>query len=820
MRRESKTLLVTAALILPLALTACKKADIMASTTSAPAVSVTAADYEAANKLLESNTKGLVKNQGVDPHWLGTTGKFWYQRETATGSEYVVVDSSGVKTPAFDHSAVATALTAALASEVSAENLGLSSTSMADDLSRLKGIAGGKQVNCDLTAYSCSASDITPPAPGLLPSPGGKWAATTRDDNLILIDLASGEERQLTTDGAPYYSYGKLPDSALITVQIAKTGMKLPPFSSTFSPDERFLIVHRVDERAADVNPFVEWVPTDGSLRPKVYNVRSQFTGDRNVVNSDLFVFDTNTGKQVKIEKPAGYDAATLDGSILGWSLKRNQAFMTLQTHGSKKMALVRIDLNTGKSTVVIEESGETRVTPNSYIYNAPNIRILNDGDEVIWFSDRGGFGHLYLYDAQTGKQKARITGGNWLVQDIHQIDEARREVYFTAGGREAGRDPYLRHLYKAPFDGGEVTLLTDVNADHHFAPEPVPMFAMLFGIVPGENPIQPAHGILIDTYSTVDQPPVTVLRSTEDGSVVAELETADASALYAAGYKAPVRKAIKAADGVTDVWSVYYAPQKELPNGKHPVVDAVYGGPQVIVAPRNFIEAYSGSNPLMKSALTKLGFGVVVTDGRGTPLRSNEFRDAGYTEFTQVGIDDHIAAIKQWAVENPELDTSRVGIHGWSWGGTFTAQAMLSRPEFYDVGLTGAGVYDYAALYPGFENMTGVPVYKDGSIYRSSPDEKPANWDKLDITAMAENLQGKMMIIYGDMDENVPPSQAFRLVDALVKANKPYDLLHLPNQTHSSALLNPFTIQRHLDYYVEHLLGMEPPAGYSINLK
>jgi dipeptidyl aminopeptidase/acylaminoacyl peptidase len=304
------------------------------------------------------------------------------------------------------------------------------------------------------------------------------------------------------------------------------------------------------------------------------------------------------------------------------------------------------------------------------------------------------------------------------------------------------------------------------------------------------------------------------------DGHVITELEVADASRLYAKGWKAPVRKAVKAADDITDIYTVYYAPGKTLPGGKHPVIDAAYGGPQVIVAPRNFIEAYSNTLPLGQSALARLGFAVVTIDGRGTPLRSNSFRDKGFPEFTQVGIDDHIAAIKNLAKENFEMDINRVGVFGWSWGGTFSAQAILSRSEFYKVAVSGAGVYDYAGMMRGvqsIDNYIGVPVYSNGSNYRTSVRDRPLNWDKLDITRMAGGLEGQLLLIYGDMDENVPQNQTFQLINSLMKANKPYDLLYLPNRNHNSGQ-EGYVIQRKMDYFVEHLLEVTSPRDVTIS--
>jgi dipeptidyl aminopeptidase/acylaminoacyl peptidase len=278
------------------------------------------------------------------------------------------------------------------------------------------------------------------------------------------------------------------------------------------------------------------------------------------------------------------------------------------------------------------------------------------------------------------------------------------------------------------------------------------------------------------------------------------------------------VRERVKAADGTTDLYAVYYAPLRRLAGSKHPVIDAAYGGPQVVVAPKNFIEAYYASVPHGESGLARLGFAMITVDGRGTPGRSNAFRDAGYPEFTQVGVDDHIAAIRQMAVRHPEMDLDRVGVYGWSWGGTFAAQAILSRPEFYKVAVSGAGVYDYAAGYLGYETFAGIPEYADGSMFRTRPDESPANWKKLDITAMAGNLKGRLLIIYGDLDENVPPNHAFRLIARLVEANKPHDIVYLPGRTHAGQT-ESYTIRRTWDYFIEHLLGETPIPNIKIRL-
>ena len=785
---------------------------------------LTAADYTAAAALLEGNVAGLVKNARVEPHWLGDTGRFWYPRDTKAGHEYVVFDAAnGEKSRAFDHDAVAAAISEALELEdpVDATSLALRKLTLAEDLSSLEAALGvgaeAQRVTCTLQPVSCTPAPADAAPADRLVSPDGRTAVVARDDNLHAIDVETGDERPLTTDGSPGLSWGKWPDTTLITIPRRKTDWPLPPYMTAWSPDSRTLIAARVDERRLPAMPFVEWVPTDGSRRPVVHNLHMPIAGDTDTLEIEFFAIDVETGTSVPIALPEGHQVnGLLDAGVLGWSTARGQAFIVVATPTAQAVALLRVDLATGDAVPVIEETSAVRLETNTLMYNRPNIRLLGDGDEVVWYSDASGWGHLYLHDAQSGDRKGAITSGDWAVFDIHALDEEAREIYFTAGGREADRDPYYRHLYRASLDGSDPVLLTDNDADHMIPADPIPLFTVLYGTAPGEPLVRPDLDLFIDTWSTVDQPPVSVLRSTRDGSIVAELERADASALYAAGWQAPVRQLVKAADGETDIATVYYAPARALPGGKHPVVDSAYGGPQVYVAPRNFMEAHMGRNPIGESALQRLGFAVAVTDGRGTPARGNAFRNAGYTEFTQVGIDDHIAAIRQLAEQHPEIDLERAGIYGWSWGGTFAAQAILSRPAFYDVSVSGAGVYDYAAIYPGFETMTGAPVYEDGSTKRTAPDAYPANWAPLDITALADNLDGHVLLVYGDLDENVPPVQVFRLIDALVAANKPYDLLAMPNRTHGAAG-EGYVIQRTWDYFVTHLHGMEPPRDVTV---
>jgi len=784
----------------------------------------TEADYAAANALLASNIQGLVRNESVDPHWIGSSGRFWYQREGKKGPEFVVVTPKGMRSPAFDHAKLAQALSQTLRAPAVAGGLPpMTDALLNSDLSRLTARVDKKSVDCDLRQMRCQVLATSEPDPSLLPSPDGKWVAFTRANNLFVRSLAGGEVRQLTTDGAPYYSWGKLPDDMLVTIALKKAGIASQPYETYWSLDGRYLIAPRVDERKVAAYPYVEWVPTDGSRRPTLYPVRETFVGDRNTKKIDFFLFNLSTGRRTPISLPPHYHLDYFNGLVVGWSRSRGQVFLTAETQGTRSVGIFRLDLRTGSLHTVLVESSDTRVQTNTLEYSSPNVRLVDDGAELIWYSDRTGWGQLYLYDAQTGRLENAITGGPGNVEDIVAVDEARREIYFTMTGHEPGRDPYYRFLYRARLDGrGGMHLLTRADADHEFEPGACATLARLARIPPPMPLVNPSAGVFIDTWSTVSQPPISALRSTRNGHLIATLERADASRLYVIGWRPPERERVLAADGKTALYADYWAPYQMKSGTQYPAIDAAYGGPQVVVTPRNFVEAHGSNGPfsLGQAALARLGFAVVTVDGRGTPMRSRAFRDAGYIEFTQVGIDDHIAAIRELALKHPEMDIHSVGIQGWSWGGTFAAQAILSRPQFYKVAVSGAGVYDYSAMYyNAFDNMIGPPRYANGSVYRSAPADVPLNWRKVEVVTMADRLEGHLLLIAGDLDENVPSAQAFRLIDALTRANKPYDFVFLPNRNHGSGAADGYTIERTWDYFIQYLRGAPPVWDYKVRV-
>jgi dipeptidyl-peptidase 4 len=654
------------------------------------------------------------------------------------------------------------------------------------------------------STYVPEAATGAPPdlqsSPGLL-SPDRTHAVFARDSDLWLRDIASGRETRLTKDGAPYFAYGKLPDGSLATLPALRHPAPAEPSNVEWLADNRTIVGVRIDERAVENYPFVESVPQDGSFRPKLYQLRLPFPGDAGQLSTESFIIDTASGAKHVVQFPKAWSPTALafDASADGRTL-----FSAVVSDDQHADALYAVDLASGAARMIASESSPTGVPGNfnAIAYVPPNLRILGGGREAIFFSQADGWGHLYLYDVATGTLKRQITSGPWLVRDLIRVDEKKRLVYFTATGKEGG-DPYLRRFYVASLDGGAPKLLTPEVADHD---------------ITDDGQMSPDGQSFIDTYSTIDTPPVTVLRATEDGHVIAKLEVGDASAAIAAGWRAPVRVSMKAADGKTDLWGVVYFPPGFDKRRKYPVIDAFYGGPQIYNAPTQFAHAVSESlNPVLRSSLAQLGFIVLTMDGRGTPGRSDAFHAVGYGDFADPQIEDHIAGIKQLAARFGGFDLDRVGVYGHSFGGYVSAHAILSHPEFYKVAVSSAGPHDYEGFYRVMDGYLGPPDYGNGSQLRPTPSTPATNYARIDNTTLAPNLRGHLMLVYGDMDENALPSVTLQLADALIKANKSFDLLYLPNRTHGYFRTDPYYTRRNWDYFVEHLLGAMPPENYAI---
>ena len=397
---------------------------------------------------------------------------------------------------------------------------------------------------------------------------------------------------------------------------------------------------------------------------------------------------------------------------------------------------------------------------------------VVDDGNELLWISEQDGWAHLYLYDGRTGEKKRQITSGSWIVREIRYVDEENRVVYFTAAGKETGRDPYYRHLYRVNMDGSGLELLTPEDAEH-------------------EIRFSPTGQYFIDSYSRVDLPPVAVLRS-NDGRLITKLQEADIAELSAMGWRFPERFKAKARDGITDIYGVIYRPSHFSPDKLYPIIEGNYSGPQTIRTPKSFLAGTFSQD----QALAELGFIVVTIDGLGSAYRSKAFSDFSFKNLGDGGFPDHITAFKQLADRYPYMDLSRVGIYGASAGGYGAARAILAHPDFYQVSVAWAGNYDHRTDKSSWnERYMGIEVGE--------------HYEEQSCCHLARNLKGRLLMMHGDMDENVHPSSLIQLVEALIKANKDFDMLIIPNATHGHG--NSPCSKEKMGLFRRTSLGLEP---------
>ncbi|WP_282294966.1 DPP IV N-terminal domain-containing protein [Stenotrophomonas sp. PS02289] len=718
-------------------------------------------DYARAERVLDANLRGKVANAAVRPNWL-PDGRFWYPREDASGhGEVVLVD------PAL----------------------------------------GSRHVVADGAALQASVPIASPQE---LLSPDGRHRLSVRDNNLW---LATGSDlpTPLTHDGEASYGYGVLPDFALRGIPRRDGRLKPAPFAVSWSPDSRRVFGVRYDERRVLAYPYLATAPTD-SFRPVVHEVKLGLLGDAEQVRDGWFFVDVDSGRTRHVAVPEGWNTLT-EAGVLGWSEGGDHVYIAIVRHDRPaRIRLLEINARSGEVRTVLEESSTTRVQLNTYTYGRAAVRILPGRKQAVWYSARDGWGHLYLVDLRDGRTLRQLTRGAWGVRDVVGVDADEQQLVFTAGGREPG-DPYQRRLYRVALDAGEPVLLSPEVADHA-------VDAGASSLLGGRDPqlLSPSGAHVIDCWSTLVQAPVCALRSTVDGRVVLELERADDSAVRAAGWQPPRRERLLAADGVTPVYATLYLPPGYNDNGRFPVIDAMYGGPHVTNAPVAFVDATATMNPVARSSLAQLGFAVVSIDARGTPGRSKAFHDVSFLTAADDQLDDHVTAIQQLAQRYPGLDLDRVGIYGHSFGGYSAARALLRHPDFYKVGVASAGSHSFQGMYGGGIHgmdrlVGGAPVYADGSAQRPADDAIPALFRPLDNGALAHQLRGKLMLVYGDLDENAMPALTLQLARALNAANKDYDLLYLANQDHELFRNDRYYMRRMWDYFVTHLMGETPPA-------
>jgi dipeptidyl-peptidase-4 len=748
--------------------------------------------YVRAERLLPWNASKLVFGLDIEPHWIDGGKAFWYRADRRTGTELVRVDAATLaKSPAFDHARLAAALSAATGIPFAPERLPFQTFAYTDDGAAIEVIIEQERWTVRLADYACAKGEPAPEAPKeVVRSPDGTLEAFVRDHNLFLRTVATGVERQLTKDGAAQNGYG-----ASLASPLAGAGLEDPaPSAVVWSPDGGHLVSCRIDERDALKFHLVQSIPPDGGVRPVLHTYAYPLPGDTAVPLAEIWCFDVKTGKGVKAQTEPWqmlYYGSALWENAIWWSGDASRLYLLRRDRGYLSYRLIAVETATGAARDLIVETFGHGIDPYLY-WAAVNVRVISGGAETVWYAFRDGWGHLYLYDTERGAQLRQLTAGAYNVAEISHIDEQNRLLYFRALGKEAGWDPYFSALYRVSLDGGEPELLTPEPSDH----------AIVFA---------PNGKWFLDTYSRVDLAPVTLLRAA-DGKRTLELERADIDAFLATGVPLPERFVAKARDGVTDVYGVILRPSGFDPARNYPVIDSIYAGPQRNQAPAGFAgytaheagkHGVGGRWYWQGQALAELGFIVVMVDGMGMPGRSKAFHDVTYLDIGDGGLPDHISALRQLADRYPAFDLTRVGIYGHSAGGYASAHAILTYPDFFHVAVSSAGNHDHRLDKATWvERYMGVEV---GDHYRRQANQ-----------TLAANLKGKLLLIHGELDENVHPASTLVLVDALIKENKEFDLLIVPNRPHALDD-QPYFVRRRWDYFVRHLLRAEPPAGYKI---
>ena len=736
---------------------------------------LSADDYARAERFLGANTSPLVYGGTVRPTWTDD-GRFWYANSVPGGTEFVMVDpASGEKGRAFDHERIGQALVGPLGASYAALELPITGMTFLGREVRFD-VPGQGLVLCDLEEYNCATA--TDPLGAVtrneVASPDGSQAAFIRDHNLWVRDRMEGTETQLTTDGFEGFGYG--------TNNAGWVRRDRPVLK--WSPDSRKIASFRHDARGVGMM----YLATTKVGHPELDAWPYPMPEDTVIFRVHRIVLD--------LDRPAGDYMVRLDmepdqhrstcsdhiecGGQLGdleWSADSDR-FVFVSTSRDHKVETVRMaDARTGEVRDIFEEVEET------FYESQSGWRYLSGTEEILWFSQRDNWGNLFLYDAETGAVKRKVTDGDWNVLDIRELDQDARTVTFMGSEREPG-DPYFQYMYRVGLDGGGVTLLTPDSAHHTVS-------------------LSPDGAYLVDSYSTPVTPPVHVLRDQEGGELMT-LERADVSRLEASGWEPPMPFSVKARDGDTDLYGLLFRPLDFDPSASYPVVNYLYPGPQSgSVGSRSFRASHRDLQ-----AIAELGFVVIELDAMGTPGRSKAFHEAYYGNMGDNGLPDQMGGIQQLAGRYSWIDAERVGIFGHSGGGFAAADAIMRYPDFYQVAVSQAGNHDNRNYEDDWgEKWQGLlEVYPDGST----------NYDNQANQLLADNLRGKLLIAHGTMDTNVPPSNTMLVVNALIEANKDFDLLMLPNRGHGFGN-EPYMMRRRWDYFVRHLMGAEPPQGYEI---
>ena len=814
----------------------------------------TLSDYERALGLSEAIADKVFK-QRVSPHWFADNTKFWYRNDLAGGArEFVLVDAErGRRGPAFDHARLAAALAEATGGQIASNKLEIDKLEFNETESELTFSSQGKRWKCDLRNYEIQIvsgkEQLTSSLPAraeLRPSTrtgeetsitfinrtdaavevywidadgqrrqyatipaGGEhrqhtfaghvWLVAQKDGNKTSVFVATEDAAEAVIDAEslrdtpdrPKSGRGSRPRrsespdgkwSAFIRnynlyvrnieadteVALSDDGTEEDAYEERFywSPDSQKLAGLHTKKGYDRQIHLIESSPQD-QLQPKLHTLSYRKPGD-DIPIARPQLFDVAKGQHIAVSHELCANPWGI--SEIRWAPDSSRFTFLYNQRGHQVLRIVSVDAGTGNVRVIVDEQSKTFIDYAGKQFS----HYLGETNEIIWMSERDGWNHLYLYDSQTGCVKNQITKGPWVVRRVERVDEQNRHIWFEAGGIRPDQDPYYIHLCRVNFDGSGLVVLTEGDGTHKVE-------------------FSPDRRFFLDQWSRVDRPPVTELRDAVQGKLICELESADWDALLKTGWRPPDRFTAKGRDGETDIHGIIIRPGNFDPARKYPVIEKIYAGPQGAFVPKSFgLQA-------REHALAELGFIVVQIDGMGTSYRSKAFHDVCWKKLGDSGFPDRILWMKAAAKKYPEMDISRVGIYGGSAGGQSALRALLAHGDFYKVAAADCGCHDnHMDKIWWNELWMGWPV---GPEY-----EEQSN------VTQAHRLQGKLLLTVAELDRNVDPASTMQVVNALIKADKDFDMLIVPGAGHGVGE-TPYANRRRMDFFVRHLLGVEPPS-------
>lgn len=768
MKRLSALAVLLMSSAAPLAVAPVFAPPAVAGTEAAAPARMPAAVYARAEAVLPQHVDEMIFGLSVRPQWIGDGADFWFEQRTAEGRNYVRVDPASKQTrPLFDHDALAAALVRTSGKSLPRKDLRLRDLKVDAKTGDLTFAHDGR--NWRYTPATNALEAATVAADKGVVSPDGRWRAVVRDGDLIILSTADGAERRLTQDGdaSPYAS-------PLINLKDMVAQSTPQPTTSPgvqWSPDSRFIATYRINRDHARGLAVVQSSPKEGGP-PRAFDYLYPLTGDTETPMVEGVFFEVESGRRIPMATPAR-PVLYYGGPDYEWSADSRAVFERAPTRGYGALQLVRIEAATGEARLLTEDKSDTYVDFYGHFWSYDD-----KADTHYWTADPDGFAHVYAIDAKTGARR-QITSGDWRARSVAGEDHQARRLLIVGSGREAGRDPYLRHLYSVPAQGGRSRLLTPEAMDHDVS-------------------VSPDGRYFVDNMSTIDQPTRSVLRRGSDGGVVMELGRADVSAYLAAGYRLPEPFQTVAADGVTPIYGALFKPADFDPTKRYPIIEDIYTGPHYVMTPKSFEASMIGRNA---NSIAQLGVVTVTIDGRGTWGRSRAFQQVAYKNLHAVGLEDHIAGIRAIAARNPWMDADRVGVYGFSAGGYDVVRAMTRHPEFYKVGVSASGNHD---------NRLDKAQWNEQWMGR----ELGPLYDENSNITWAPKLEGRLFVAHGELDENVPTAASLRLADALIKANKDFDFLMVPNADHFLDTV-PYYQRRRWDFFVRELLHEAPPEAY-----